>query len=126
MKRIQRLVLTGLMVGLLSAVGGCASSGDGSKSTEKAAAPAKSVPPGSKLAKVEIGMSEQQVRVAIGEPSDIRGHITGKNWIPFYFGGDTYRQEWHYPGEGLVIFSNTNRWARNMKVIELRYNPDQA
>ena len=70
-------------------------------------------------------MSEQQVRLAIGEPSDIRGYPTGKNWIPFYFGGDTYRQDWTYPGVGKVIFSNSSRWSRTMTVVDRVADPNQ-
>ena len=132
MFRKQRNGLIILIAGLAIAVGGCASSGGGeSSSTDESAAPAKAaetvvpVPASSKLAKIETGMSEQQVRKAIGEPDDIRGYVTGKNWIPFYFGGDTYRMDWSYTGVGKVVFSNSNRWTRNVKVIELRHNPDE-
>ncbi|HEB90668.1 MAG TPA: hypothetical protein ENI85_13940 [Deltaproteobacteria bacterium] len=130
MKRtgIRNLLSTGLVIGLAIALGACASSSDKTETGSTAAAKEeteKPVPPGSKLSKVETGMSQQQVRNAIGEPDDIRGYPTGKNWIPFYFGGDTYRMDWLYSGEGKVIFSNPNRWSRNMKVKEIHYDPDQ-
>ena len=132
-KQIQGFASIGLIVGLAIAIGGCASSGGGETTAEKA--PAKKttaekavmvpVPAGSKLAKIEVGMSEQQVRKAIGEPNDIRVYPTGKNWIPFYFGGDTMRADWSYSKVGKVVFSNPSRWTRSMKVIELRHNPDE-
>ena len=128
MKRTRRFILTGLIVGIAIALGGCASSGDKAESKSTAAASEKTempIPANSKLAKVEIGMSEQQVRKAIGEPDDARGYPTGKSWIPWYFGGDTYRVDWLYSGEGKVIFSNSNRWTRNVKVKEVHYDPNQ-
>lgn len=135
-KQIQGFALIGLIAGLALVIGGCASTGGGETATADAssaeAAPAKKVEPaavpvpkGSKLAKIEIGMSEQQVRKAIGEPDDIRIYPTGKNWIPFYFGGDTMRADWSYTKVGKVVLSNSNRWARTMKVVELRPNPDE-
>ena len=32
-------------------------------------------------------------------------HITGKAFIPFFFGGDTHRVEQFYAGEGILTFS---------------------
>jgi len=130
-KRIQGFLMIGLIAGLAFAIGGCASSGEGGATNEKASAtkeaakPVMSVPAGSKLAKIDVGMSEQQVRKAIGEPDDIRIYPTGKNWIPFYFGGDTMRADWSYSKVGKVVLSNPSRWSRTMKVVELRPNTDE-
>ncbi len=130
-KQTQGFLLISLMIGLVFAIGGCASSGGGETAAEKAPAAKKvaktavPVPASSKLAKIDIGMSEQEVRKAIGEPDNMRGYPTGKNWNPFYFGGDTMRVDWSYSKVGKVVFSNPNRWTRNMRVIELRHNPDE-
>lgn len=127
MRQISRFVLIGLMAGILMGVGGCASSGGESKSAEPAAAaaPTMQIPANSKLAKITIGMTEPEVRKVLGEPSNVHGYPTGKNWIPFYFGGDTYREDWTYPHVGRVIFGNTSRWSRTMKVVDLVANPDE-
>lgn len=61
--------------------------------------------PGSKFSKLQIGMRMAQVEKLIGEPDDSEGHITGKAFIPFFFGGDTHRVEQFYAGEGILTFS---------------------
>lgn len=61
--------------------------------------------PGSKFSKVKIGMRMSQVEKLIGEPDDSDSHMTGKSFIPFYFGGDTHRIEQFYKGEGILTFS---------------------
>ena len=59
---------------------------------------------GSKLAKVRIGMSEAEVRKIAGLPDDYRTYVTGKAFIPFYFGTDSVRQEWVFLGHGSLAF----------------------
>src|SRR5690606_28674766 len=61
--------------------------------------------PGSKFAKLQIGMSAFQVTSQIGPPSDQGAYITGKAWIPFYFGSDRHRFEMVYKGQGRLIFA---------------------
>lgn len=60
---------------------------------------------GSKFTKLEIGMSLKQVTDLIGQPSDQGAYITGKAFIPFFFGGDTHRQELVYKNQGRLIFA---------------------
>jgi hypothetical protein len=47
--------------------------------------------PGSKFTQLQIGMPMRQVMDLIGQPSDQGAYITGKAWIPFYFGSDRHR-----------------------------------
>jgi hypothetical protein len=61
--------------------------------------------PGSKFKKLQIGMSIKQVTDLIGQPTDQGSYITGKAWIPFYFGSDRYRHEMVYKGQGRLIFA---------------------
>jgi hypothetical protein len=65
--------------------------------------------PGSKFAKLKIGMSMKQVTDLIGQPSDQGAYVTGKAWIPFYFGSDRYRHEMVYKGQGRLIFAGGSR-----------------
>jgi len=76
--------------------------------------------PGSKFAKVQPGMSRQEVENLIGLPTSRDGHITGKQYIPFYFGGDTYRTDWYYKGEGELTFSNNSYVSSNESLIYIR------
>jgi hypothetical protein len=50
--------------------------------------------------------------------------MTGKAWIPFYYGGDTYRTDWMYKGKGRVVFSR-NQWSGALKVIRVMHNPNE-
>ena len=132
--RLQRIIELGLIFGLALVLGGCATTGEsesapapaeGSKATSKEAPAAVPVPASSPLAKIELGMSDIKVRNLLGEPSDGKSYPTGKNFIPFYFGGDTYRTEMIYMNVGRVILRNTSRFSRSMVVVEVIHNPSQ-
>jgi hypothetical protein len=113
---------------------GCASGGGGAGTAQDdtAAQTAKSnlpagysePPAGSDLAKVQVGWSENQVRDLLGAPDDANAYMTGKQFNPFYFGGDTSRSDWMYKGKGRVVFSR-NRWSGTLKVIRVMYNPKE-
>lgn len=60
----------------------------------------------SRFTKLKIGMSQKQVTDLIGEPTDQGAWVTGKAFIPFYFGSDRSRWEMVYKGQGRLIFSN--------------------
>ena len=51
--------------------------------------------------------------------------MTGKAWIPFYFGPDATRTDWMYKGQGRVVFSR-NKYSGALKVIRILYNPAEA
>jgi hypothetical protein len=112
------------------ALGSIAASADTKKkdeekkpAAEKPAAPADTPPPpGHKFAKITVGMSDAEVRSILGEPNDASGHITGKAFIPYYYGSDTSRVEWLYKGSGIIQFSS-NRWSGRLKVIRVIYDP---
>lgn len=111
------------MVGLLWV--GCASGGGesgGAASSEPSAY--SDAPAGSALAKIELGMTEIDVRKILGEPDDSNAYQTGKAWIPFYYGPDTHRSDWMYRGQGRVVFSR-NRWTGGLAVIQVLYNPNE-
>lgn len=55
--------------------------------------------------KLQIGMSLRQVMDVIGQPTDQGAYITGKAFIPFYFGSDKHRYEFVYKGQGRLIFA---------------------
>jgi len=61
--------------------------------------------PGSKFTKLQIGMPMKQVTDLVGQPTDQGAYITGKDWIPFYFGSDRHRFEMVYKGVGRLIFA---------------------
>lgn len=61
--------------------------------------------PKSSFNKLEIGMPMRQVTDLVGQPTDQGAYITGKAFIPFYFGGDKHRFEMVYKGQGRLIFA---------------------
>jgi outer membrane protein assembly factor BamE (lipoprotein component of BamABCDE complex) len=107
------LVLTVALAGLPA----CASTEPAAPEAPKVAPPASSP-----LSKVSAGMTDVDVRKAMGEPTRSRSYMTGKQFIPWYFGSDTSRTAWTYAGQGEVVFSN-NRYSGALKVIRVDYNP---
>lgn len=61
--------------------------------------------PNSKFSQLKIGMGMKQVTDLTGPPTDQGAYITGKAFIPFYFGGDRHRYELTYKGQGRLIFA---------------------
>jgi hypothetical protein len=59
----------------------------------------------SKFTKLQIGMSMKQVTDLAGQPTDQGAYMTGKAWIPWYFGSDRHRFEMVYKGQGRLIFA---------------------
>ena len=61
--------------------------------------------PNSSFNRLQIGMSTRQVMDLAGQPTDQGAYMTGKAWIPFYFGADRHRFEMTYKGQGRLIFA---------------------
>jgi hypothetical protein len=80
--------------------------------------------PGSKFAQLQIGMSLKQVESLIGQPNDTDSRITGKQYQPFYFGGDTQRTEAFYKGEGQLTFSNIEPDSTADRLIRIMVDPN--
>lgn len=60
---------------------------------------------GSTFTRLQIGMSMKQVTDLVGQPTDSGAYVTGKAWIPFYFGSDRHRFELVYRNQGRLIFA---------------------
>ncbi len=89
---------------------GAAESAPTSKAaTAKEAAPEGAIvgkpAPGSKFAKLKIGMTLAQTEKLIGPPTNQWQRPTGKAHIPFYFGPDRWVIERAYKGEGILTFN---------------------
>lgn len=73
---------------------------------------------------VRAGMSMQEVEALCGPPTSSHSYQTGKAWIPFHFkGNDNYRTEYHYKGQGSIVFSNTSAYTSGMRVKTVHINP---
>lgn len=80
--------------------------------------------PGSKFAQLKIGMKLEQVENLIGLPNRTDSRITGKQYQPFYFGGDTLRTEAYYKNEGRLTFSNIQQDSAADTLIRIVVNPE--
>jgi hypothetical protein len=61
--------------------------------------------PNGKFSQLQIGMGIRQATDIAGPPTDQGAYITGKAFIPFYFGSDRSRFELLYKGQGRLIFA---------------------
>ena len=123
---MKKIILLTVAIGLAIALGsisGCASD-DGGSSVKSQSPAVVAIPADSKLAKVQLGTSDAAVRKVMGEPDNSNAYMTGKAFIPFYFGPDTHRTDWMYSGQGRVVFSR-NRYSGGLKVIKVTYNPQE-
>ena len=80
--------------------------------------------PASKFSQLQIGMTLEQVERLIGMPDKSDSRITGKQYQPFYFGGDTQRTEAYYKGEGHLTFSNSRPDSAADTLIRITVYPD--
>lgn len=84
------------------------------------------IPAGSPFSKIKIGMPMGQVNDIIGAPSDQSSYMTGKSFIPFYFGSDTARIETYYKKQGRITFSGGSGFGgRSYKVYQIVYDPSE-
>ena len=77
----------------------------------------------SRFTRLQIGMGMRQATDIVGQPTDQGAYVTGKAWIPFYFGSDRYRREMVYKGQGRLIFAggSAGDWA-NGNLIWIIHN----
>ena len=81
----------------------------------------------SKFTRLQIGMSAKQVTDIAGQPTDQGAYVTGKAFIPFYFGGDRHRFEMTYKGQGRLIFAGGGMgdYSRG-NLIWIIHNPNES
>ncbi len=90
----------------------------------KQEASARPPTPGTPLARVTAGMTEAQVIEILGAPTSQQNYVTGKAFIPMYYGTDTSRMDYRYKGVGIVVFSR-NRYSGGTKVIKVDADPNE-
>ena len=81
--------------------------------------------PNSKFTQLKIGMSMKQVTDLIGEPTDQGAYVTGKAFIPFFFGSDRYRHELAYKGQGRLVFAGESM-GTNSHLIWIIHNANDS
>jgi hypothetical protein len=70
-------------------------------------------------------MGAAEVTDLIGAPTDRHHYITGKSFIPYYFGDDRTREEWHYKGIGRIIFSGGGPFGQRGSVQWVEHDPKE-
>jgi hypothetical protein len=125
---MQRLVIISISALCLFAIAGCASKSDSAAAPAAVAKPVGQPPPAdSPLAKVQNGMTAQEVSNILGMPTNQVSYASGKAWIPFYYGDDARRTEWSYKGMGRVVFSGGNVFGGGGgRVIRIDYDPNET
>lgn len=78
--------------------------------------------PGSKFSQLQIGMSRAQAYSIVGQPTDQGAYVTGKAFIPFYYGSDRYRYEAAYKGMGRLIFAGSGGFDSNTHLVWIIHN----
>ena len=123
----MRWLVVVAMIGAMG-VGGCAKREPAPAAQHAANAPAASVPApaSSPLSKIKIGMSEQEVREILGPPTGENEYVSGKAFIPWYFGPDRTRRGYFYKGMGRVVFSGGSGFNRTGKVSRVEYDPSET
>ena len=107
---------------LALALAGCSS-----KSAPPPPSAARPIPPVSPLAKVQVGMTAQDVSNILGMPTNQVSYSTGKAFIPWYFGDDVRRTEWSYKGLGRVVFNGGNVFGGGGGHVErVDYDPNET
>lgn len=81
------------------------------------------IPANSKWAKLQIGMHQSEVERILGATSNIRGYVTAKAWIPFYFGTDSHRYEAVYAGQGSVAYTGGGMGGGQGVLMMINYDP---
>lgn len=82
--------------------------------------------PGSKFGQLQIGMSWGQVQGLLGVPSDQGSYITGKAFIPFFFGSDRYRHELVYKGQGRLVFAGSAGFDMNAHLVWIIHSANET
>lgn len=109
--------------------GGCASSSSSSAASKEATRKLPPPPPDSPMAKIKPGMGMKEVSDILGPPTDTETYMTGKTFIPFYYGGDTHRITQHYKGLGKITFAPDSRFSGDYRVMEedaVEYDPKES
>lgn len=80
----------------------------------------------SKFSKLQIGMGTKEVTDLIGPPTDQRSHVTGKAWIPFYFGSGSHETYFYYKGVGRLLFAGDAGFSTGSGLIGIEHDAGEG
>jgi hypothetical protein len=82
--------------------------------------------PSHKFSKLQFGMGQKEVMDTVGPPTDQKTYVTGKAWIPFYFGGDRWRHEMFYKGDGRLVFAGGSGYGQVGYLLKIIVDPKES
>lgn len=112
-----------LHIGLIAAMGLLAACGSSPRAPQQQII--GQIPAGSPFAKIQPGMSMKQVHDLIGQPTDSYNRMTGKMFIPFYFGSDAVRMEELYKGQGRLTYTGVGATGASYNLYQITYDPSE-
>jgi len=81
----------------------------------------------SRFTQLKIGMSLNQATDIVGvRPTDEGLYMTGKAFIPFYFGSDKHRWEAVFKGQGRLIFAGQSGFGSGQYLIWIIHNANES
>ena len=81
----------------------------------------------SKFTQLKPGMTDDQVRGLIGEPTVEASKMTAKAYIPFFKGSDRTRIMFVYKGQGRLVFAGgANDNYMTGKLLYIIHNPNES
>jgi len=78
----------------------------------------------SKFSKLEIGMGQREVADLAGPYSYMTSKVTGKMWIPFFFGSGRMQMTLHYKNVGRLVFSD-GVFSSAAGLVGIEYDPSE-
>jgi hypothetical protein len=124
LKFLQNSLLV-LVIGVLTACASSSNKQNDASSEAKEPQIVGNIPAGSPFSKLTIGMSSKQVHDLIGEPTDTVNYMTGKMFIPFYFGSDTMRLDELYKGQGRITYTGAGVGGVNFHVYRIVFDANE-
>jgi len=79
----------------------------------------------SKFSNLRLGMSQTTVEKQIGPADDYDTYVTGKAFIPFYFGKDRSRFSAYYKGSGILTYAGGGLAGGHGELIRIHHNKDE-
>jgi len=111
----KSLIFVIMLFSIIYFIGGCASTNSNTNNISSTSS--QNISLNRKFDKIKLGMGMTQIHDLIGAFTDSDAKISGKTWIPFYFGSDNTRTILFYKGEGRLILNAKNR------LIKIEYDP---
>ncbi len=83
------------------------------------------IPANSRMAKIRLGMGLAEITQLVGRPTDQETALTGKAFIPYYFGGDQSVTTMYYKGLGRLYMSGHGTFGGGGRVMKIEYDPHE-